>query len=103
MNARFLGNSANGGLLESNELGTRCEDEAMLSHSSVAPKLLHGALDAINWDSDIGICARLIVGELNCGSGSPRALGGGGEGNGGEEGTGECGGVGELHFEIGCW
>lgn len=99
MNARLLGNSADGGLLESNELGARCEDEAILSHRGVAPKLLNGALYAINWDDDIGICARLIVGELNCGSGFPRTLGGRGKGNGGEESTGKCGGVGELHFE----
>lgn len=99
INARLFGNSADSGLLESNELGARCEDEAMLSDSGVTPKLLNGALLAINWDSNIGICARLVVGELDCGSGSPRGFRRGGEGNGGEEGTGECGGVRELHFE----
>lgn len=93
-----LGESAGSGLLESSKLGARSKDEAVRSNGSVSPELLYRALLAIDRDIDIGVRARVIVGELDGGNASPGRFEGGGQANGGEEGTSESGGVCELHF-----
>lgn len=93
-----LGESAGSSLLESSKLGAGSKDEAVLSDGSVTPELLDRALLAIDWDVDIGVRARVVVGELDGGNASPGGFAGGSKANGGEESTGKCGGVCELHF-----
>ena len=98
-NTRLFGDLANSGLIKCSELGARGKDKSMLSNRGVAPKFLDGALDAVERDGNVGIGARVVIGKLDGGCGFPCSRGSGrGKSGGGEESTGECGDVDQLHF-----
>jgi hypothetical protein len=55
---------AENSLWEVGELGAGSDDMASRAYSSVAEERWDGLEDAINGDDDVGICAGLVVGEL---------------------------------------
>lgn len=61
-----LHNFAHGILIELIELGARGGNNTFCRNSSVAPEGLDGVRRVISWDFDIGVGARLVIGELNC-------------------------------------
>lgn len=66
-----VGNGADDRLLKAHKLGARGEDKAIFRDRGLAKQFLDRALHGVNGDGDVGICAGLVVGKLDGGSGSP--------------------------------